>query len=1174
MSEPRGFYGLCVRRPVALLVIFVTLIVVGLLAYSRIPLQMMPDGMTEPGLWINLQNVGASAQENEEKVTRVLEEQIRTLSGIRSIRSRSRENSADLSVYYENDSDMDLAKAELRDRIERARPLLPDTVDRIWVWSWSNDQMPIMWLSILNPGDSDRTDFLIDTVIKRRIEAIDGVSQIEIWGVLDDSIRILLDEDSVTAARMDIGQLIGRLASDNFAEPLGEIDDGGRHFLLRADMRFQSLEEIEDYPVGEGLRIKDVGRVIRAKSVRDRLSRIDGEYAYFGAVRKESQANIVETAHKLEEALRELERDPQLAGEFQFVTFFNQGQFIESSLDQLKSTALWGGALAVVILFMFLRRLRLTLCVALSIPVSALLAIAWTFFTGGTFNVLTMTGITLGVGMLVDNSVVIIENIARLRALGHSSFESAVRGTRDVGLAVALATLTSVVVFLPLIFMSENPMMRIIFGAIGLPLCMSLLFSLLVGLVFLPVIAARLVGPRAPLVERVAETLAPIAALPARGVGLLFGGLRRALHALVTLAFHVERVLLVALAPLRWPLALALIGFAGWTVYRTSQIVEPVGVLESAGLASPVDGSETMLKAMLLVALGAGLVLAFGAGRWRRRPELPPPRPERWTPRGSSLIEFVANANRSLLELTLEHRYLASFIAFLAVVSIAVPAGNMRVAAFGEDESRGRIELDVELEDNFTLAEASDEFRRYETWLEGLREELGFKHVSCRFRADSGSLELWWEDAQSEEFMDEARARLRETQPELAGHEVHYYGENAADSIRRDIVTFQLEGPDADELARLGDEAKRLLEEVPGLSGVTTPLESSPEQVRVVFDSDIAYDYGVSADVALQNISWALRGFQLPRYHESGREVPFYIEYDEEQVAGLDTLKDLQVFTGDGAVPLAAFSRLEFARGARTIHRRDGKTTLQLTAQISDPARQAQLYQAGEDALANLDLPRGYAISDEGSAARRQEEEMAEMRSALMLSVVLVFLLMGILFESFILPFSVLFTIPYAVVGAYWALYLSNTTMDSVGWIGIIILVGVVVNNGIVLIDRIHRLRGEGMERSRAILEGSSHRVRPILMTALTTICGLLPMAMGEPPSEGIDYRALATCVAGGLAFSTFFTLSVVPLAYSIMDDVRQAFGETVGWSFSIFSRREPAEPPGGFGDRTSDAPA
>jgi HAE1 family hydrophobic/amphiphilic exporter-1 len=333
----------------------------------------------------------------------------------------------------------------------------------------------------------------------------------------------------------------------------------------------------------------------------------------------------------------------------------------------------------------------------------------------------------------------------------------------------------------------------------------------------------------------------------------------------------------------------------------------------------------------------------------------------------------------------------------------------------------------------------------------------------------------------------------------------------------------------------------RVLETVPGLSSLRSPLGDAPPVVQVEMQSDVAQRLGVTARTALDNISWALRGVQLPSYQETGREIPFIIEYDHATAAGLSTLRDLNVFTGEGIVPLSSFANLGFDRSSRTIERYNGEASFTIQAKVESPSMQKEVAERGKLALSTLDFPRGYAVAEEDLASSKQRAEMGDIFAALALSVVLVFLLMGILFESFLLPVSVLFTIPYAVVGSYWTLYLTGTAMDSVGWIGVIILVGVVVNNGIVLVDCIHGLRATGMERAAAVVEGCGQRVRPILMTALTSVIGLLPMALTEPRGEGIDYRALATCVAGGLMLSTIFTLWVVPLAYTLIEDASSA---------------------------------
>jgi multidrug efflux pump subunit AcrB len=1152
-----GFFHGLVGRPITLLVLFVALVVVGLIAYARIPLQLMPEGLTDPGVWIQVFHPGASALENEEKVARPMEEQMRTLAGVENIYSFSDENTVGIWVAFDVSTNMDFAKAEVRDRIERARGLMPETVREIGIFTFSMDQIPIIWMAMLHPGDSDRTDFLVDSVIKRRLEAVDGVGKIDVEGLLDDSVRILLDEDRVFAANMDIGGLIGRLSNDNFSLPMGEVTDGGSRIMLRSDMRFSSPEEIEDYPVGNGLRVSDIGRVIKAKTVRNRLAKIDGAYSFEAAIFKDSQANTVATCERIEATLEQLRNDPRLS-DFQFVVFWNQGETIEGSLNQLSQTALWGGGLAVIVLFVFLRRVRTTLAVALSIPFSVILSVTVLYFAGGTFNILTMCGITLALGMLVDNSVVVIENIARLRAKGYDARSSAVSGARDVALAVSLATLTTIVVFLPMIFMTENPILRLMFAELGLPLCIALAFSLLGALVFLPVMASRIAGPRHAPTERFAGLLAPIARIPVRLVALLIAGVRAVWYFSLAAVFGISRACVFVLGwwPMRAALVLGVLGVAGWRASQLFSVSVPFEERMKAFGASG-EATEQHLGTLIFCALGAVLIALFALPVWRRRPKLPPARPASFVPAGDSLIDFMVRANQSLVAWSLKHRILAVKFAFLAFLTGLGVQGQMEMAAFGEDEDTGRLTIEIDLEENFTLIEADREMAHYESFFIERKEQYGFKHLASSFSELGGRFRLFWEHGNTRENLEATRRDVIANLEVPPGHVVRYFEDEESDDSRsKNVVTWRLVGPDSEELEGFGMQAIELLKDLPDLTSLQSPFENAPGQVQIVMDSDQANAFGVTADMALNNIAWALRGWQLPRYQEEGREVPLILEYDKEELAGLSTLKDMQIFTGESTVPLASFAELEFTSGARQIRRRNGQVSFTIRGRVESPLHQKKVSEAGYAILRrDLDLPRGYSIGEEDLASTKVAEEMRDIQLALLLSAVLVFLLMAILFESLLLPLSVLTTIFFAYTGAMWTLFLTGTVMDSIGWIGIIILVGVVVNNGIVLVDRIHTLRAT-LPRTEAVLEGCATRVRPILMTALTTVIGLLPMAMAEPTGNGIDYRALATCVAGGLAISTFFTLWVVPLAYTVLDDLAQVLARRFAWSLRPLRRR------------------
>ena len=1141
--EAKGFFAQTVSRPVALTVGFLTLLVVGIISYSRIPLELLPSDWSEPRLNMWISNPFSTAEENVENVTRIIEDQLKTLSGIEEVESFSDEGSVRLWIGLAGNQDLDLAKAEVRDAVERCRPLLPAAVPGIAIWSEDASQMPLAWFGLTLNGDRDRRDALMEKVVIPRLEAVPGVARATVWGTMRESVRILLDEDKVAAARLDIGSVIQRLSSDNFAKPLGDVKDGGREILLRSDMRFQSLEEIEAYPIGNGLTLGDLGRVIKAKSVADQLSRIDGAFAYYGFCTKASQANVVETSQAFMEAIEELKQDPALNGEFGARVFFIQGDLIESALGQLRETALWGGILAIVVLFVFLRRVRLTLAVALSIPVSVLIAIIWQYFAGGTFNMLTMIGVTLGIGMLVDNAVVVVENIARKRDEGIRPMMAAVLGSREIALAVTLATMTTVVVFLPLIFMTENPTVRVMFGGIGIPLSISLLASLFVAVVFLPVIGARILGERPAFMGKLGTGFAPIAAIPGHLVGGIVAGLRMVLHALAVGVHHANRIALSVLSPLRYPLALLVAGLAGWWVMKAFAI-EDMRVQQNdlgieIGPGADALRQEVLVSATISAALFVALLL-LGVPRWKRRPKLAPARPARWKPEGTSIVDMITRGNRALVTWTLDHRLAAFGLAVVALLTIGIPFGGTTRTPFMQDQDSQSVRFRVEFNASFTLSEAFDELKIYEEFLEERREEYGYDSWSNRFDDDSGRLSMHFERPPKKEEIERLTKDLQENLPRVPGHSLRFYDENESSGNSNDVVRFTLRGPDAFELERIGAEATRILEKVEGLEEISNPLLSAPDQIQLDIDRDLATQLGVNTESIQNTVAYVLRGVNFSNYQEEGRDLPFIIEYDEEQAAGIETLRDLSIWSGDAMVNLSSFANLEFTKGRRSIYRRNGQTSFSLEARVSDPLQVVSTTQRAYAALSQLEMPRGYTFDRTNSASDRQEEEFAEVQNAFFLSIVLVFLLMGILFESIALPFSVLFTVPFAVLGSFWTLFLTRTPLDSMGYVGVIILGGVVVNNGIVLIDRIHTLRQATPNRTQAVIEGCSQRVRPILMTALTTICGLLPMILNDAPSEGVDYRTLSTIVAGGLAASTFFTLWVVPLAYTVIDDLTE----------------------------------
>ncbi len=1019
--------GMFVRRPIGVATMALAVVALALVALPRIPVQLVPEGGGGSTLSLNVPWRNASPQEMENAILRPLEEELRTIPGIKTVTSRTRESSANVSIEFGQRQDMDLAVAEVRDRIERVRPRLPDDVDRIWLWRFNMDEnMPVIWMGIATPeitGDSSR---LVENVFKRRLETVDGVGGVNIYGTTAEAARIYLDTGRVEGARSDIGGLVGALMADNFVQPVGRIDLSGERTVLRVDMRIEDLAELEAYPLADGRLVSDLGEVRVTQSVRDQLSRIDGDYAFYGSISLASGANAVEVAREVRAEMKRIEDDGVLPG-LHVTIFFDQGQMISEALTGLGRTALYGGLLAVVVLYLFLRRVKLTMLVAGAIPLSMLVSILYLFFSGSSFNLLSLMGITLAAGMLVDNSVVVGEAILARREKTRSGKEAASQAPREVALALTLATLTTVVVFAPLIFMGSDRNTRIYMEAMGFPLCVALLASLGVALIVIPAAAARILG----------------------------------------------------------------------------------------------DGGKVEIHRGGLIGVGLGM-------------------------------------NRRLVPWLIRHRVVA-VIAGLAVLGAAVPAIQNRLVPtkVGQREQGKQVKLGWTVAPNTTLAEVSRAVRPLEDWIGERREELDIAHSIVRFSTGDVSLTLHMARDLEDEEEDALREKIRGEAPKSPvlvkrSGVRSWWGE---DSDMGQTVRLRFTGPDTETLFGVGVEARALLEATGRFHSVEMGSGLGGREVQVTLDRERLTAAGLDPASVYRTVGFGLRGMQVTRLDPGGLDLPVILEFDEEDPDFRD-LEELRLWSEAGeSIPLAAVADFRVTRGPRSISRINGRTSLTLRAK---PRAGGALDTSDviDGALAGMSVPRGVAWEEQGGRVEFQQVA-TEIGKSLALSLVLVFLLMGILFESVLLPAAVLVTIPFALWGAYFAVWASGRPLDEVGLIGFVILVGIVVNNGIVLVDKIGRLRRKGVERGQAIAEACEQRLRPILMTAGTTVTGLLPMILTAPASrDGIDYRSLATVVAGGLAVSTLFTLWSVPVAYTILDDLGSRLARLARWALRLPASR------------------
>ncbi|MCB9899398.1 MAG: efflux RND transporter permease subunit [Planctomycetes bacterium] len=1050
MSDPaphgaaHRLFAALVRRPVTSLMLFLTLMGTGVLAYRRIPLTLFPRGLSQSSFSITLPFPGAAPHEVEDQLTRVVEDELETIPGVSEMNSISSEGGAFISVEFGNSVDMDVAYGEVRDRIERVRSRLPPEMDRYRIRRWnSNTDMPVMWMGIQYDAEADDPFGPLERIVVPRLEGVDGVAQVGLMGVVDEAVRIFVDMDKSSGYGIDLGALIRRMQTDNFTLPAGQVDDGGRTFALRLDARFRDIDEIKRYPVGNGLVLSDIADVVQARAYRDSVWRINGQAAAGLSVSRESDENTIDVCTRVEEVIEQLKADPRLS-DITFNVFFNQKDTILDAIVGLQASALWGGLFAVIVLFLFLRDTRMTIIAALAIPSSLLTALMCVYFGGQTLNLISLAGFTLGIGMLVDNAVVVIENIASKRAEGLSRTDAAAAGAGEVALAVLTATGTSMVVFLPLVFMGGDRNTRVMMREVGLPISWSLAASLLVALVFLPTF--------------------------------------------------------------------------------TAVLVRKIPKVASQGL----EGRRTLL----------------------------------------------VRSYERVMAFMLRHRFGASLV-LLAIVAMAGQMSQTLHQSFSAGGQNNGVEIGVDMPSTYSLSDANEVFQRLEEWAAEHQEEMGYDFYSSRFDRRGGDIRFYPKEGLDHEVKDSMPWRIQSGLPELPGvtYQASWQGGEGGKDLRVD-----LHGPDFGVLASIADDLRDELaklkvdkdgEQVPLLDNVKTDLDKGLDEVHVLVDRDRASELGVSPELVRGMVAWGLGGQRLPDLQVGDRDVRVQIEYAQNDVESLELLRGLSLRTDKGAkIPLASVASLEFEKALGSLVRRNGETSTGVTGRpsIDNLALTSRLV---ADVLENYPFPDGYSWSEQGGQGELGED-VFQLLLTLLFSFVLVYILIAILTESVVLPVIIQYVATgLGIVGVILALAATNRPLEPMVYVGMILLAGIVVNNSILMVDHVERLRKRGLDRNAALVRGGSDRLRPILMTSLTTIFGLMPMANPKWfPGSGQEsgYESMAIAVAGGLCFSTVFTLLFVPLFHSLLDDAWRVF-------LALLPMRFPAHGEDLEGERDAELP-
>jgi HAE1 family hydrophobic/amphiphilic exporter-1 len=986
------------RWPVTAGMVLLSVVVLGALSVNRLPLAMLPE-VDFPGIEVTIPYPNALPAQVEEEITRPAEEALATLSRVRRIRSWSSANQAQISVQFAWGEDIGPLRAEAREKLDRIRDRLPADVDQIQVNSFRSADIPVLECRVAADRDLSRDYELLNLHVADPLRRVPGVAKVELYGVDPPQVQVDLRLDDLRRHRLEAAAVAARIDAASRDLSAGRLDGVEESMPLRVVGRFGSLAEIAALPVGgPGLRLADVADVRYREPDLEFGRHLDLSRAVGLNVIKESGANTVAVAARCRETLAAIADDPALRG-IQVLTFTDQGEEILESLEGLLHAGLIGAALATVVLLLFLRNLATTLVVALAIPFSLLATAALLFFSGRSLNILSMMGLMLAVGMLVDNAVVVMESIYRRRQRGEGRLRAALKGAREVLPAVVCATGTSVIVFLPLVLGGRTEITTWI-GEVGRTIILTLLCSLFLSLTAIPLAMARL--------------------------------------------------------------------------------------------------------------------LPEGASR---------PAPA---------VEWLTVLHQRVLRWTLAHRPATLALAFAVVLSAVLPFSKVEKSAFTGTQVEA-VRIEYKFTDDPSWREAERYVSRVEEWIHGRLDSLHVKSTYSYFQRDYAFTRAYLADGWADDRgAKDVRRRLREGLPALPGLKLEIEGGEGEGSGPAGM-TVRVFGEPGPRLETLADEVRRRLALVPGLADVRLGRQDGTHEIEVAVDRDRAARYGLTTQGVAEAVAAFFRGRPVARYRGPDGEVQVQARLAAADRASLSRLETLELAGAAGRVPLGAVAEFRSVATPGSIERQQRRSVATVQANI-DAADAGEVRKAASRQLEGMAFPTGYSWSF-GSGFQEADETQKEMLVNLLLALALVYLVMAGLFESLLHPFAIMFALPFAFVGIAWVCFLTGTPFNLMSQIGLLILVGIVVNNGIVLIHKVHQLREHGVERSAAVLEGARDRLRPILMTTTTAILGLLPLAIGRSGVGDVYYYPLARTVIGGLGAATVLTLVLVPCLYTLLED-------------------------------------
>ena len=1069
-----------VKRPVTVAMFTLAVMLFGMVGFSRLSVSLLPD-LSYPTLTVRTENPGAAPAEIEQLISKPIEESVGVVKGIRKVHSISKAGQSDVVIEFEWGTAMDFATQNVREKLDIIA--LPLDVQRPVILRFNPSLDPIIRLGLstsnTNPRALKQVRTFAEQEIKRQIETISGVAAAQLGGGLQQEIQVVFDQEKAAQRGITAQSIVSRIQSENINMSAGRVYDGQQEYLVRTLNQFMSLDQLSNMIVkqeeGRTIYLKDIARVIDGEKERTDITRVNNNEAIELAIYKEGDANTVTVAQAVNAKLTEFEKT--LPEGLSFTVIYDQSEFIVNAVDEVKSAAIMGGVLAMLILYLFLGNFFNTVIISLAIPVSIIATFNLMFANDISLNIMSLGGIALAVGLLVDNAIVVLENIARYREKGLGIVEAAVRGTEEVSGAVTASTLTTLAVFFPLAFVTGFAGQ--LFSDQAITVTFALLASLVVALTLIPMLASRQFNQLEPS-ETVALDENTPPTIEQKPVGTF------------------KKILKVIGKVLMFPLALVF----NYLPMLISKLF------------------------MLLVNVFSKL------GAWIFKPA------HRLF---SGVFEKFASAYSVLLEKSLQQRLVVvgASIVFAVLVMSLLPKIAVELVPEVE-KSEFTIELTLAQGTPIAVTDA-----RLTELAAAVANDDRVKHSYSL--AGSGSLMMSSASKGGENWgqllITAHNSQDVEALKDLVRDKVALMADVNAEIVQADMFTTErplqivFSGFDLVELKQYSDRLLQKMSADEQFIDLNNSLRAGQPELKIVFDNERLASLELrGSDIANQLVT-KVAGSVASKYNLQDRQVDILVRADESARNSAQAIRQLTVNSAQSkSLPLSAVADINESVGPNEINRIDQSRVAIVSASLaygdlSEAAQKAQ------DLVDELYLP----FSVKATIAGQNEEmnsSFSSLMMALALAVFLVYLVMASQFESLLNPFIILFSIPLAVLGSVLGLFVTGTNISVIVLIGVIMLTGIVVNNAIVLVDRINQLRQAGWEKAEAIMDASRSRFRPIIMTSLTTILGLTPLAFSS--GEGAELRApLAITVMSGLLIATLLTLLVIPVLYSMFDRKR-----------------------------------